>query len=522
MEALLQPTLSAPVQSLFRCAYGVLLILTLAQTATQARRFFVSDRWGGYAQSDRRVDLVQNPFALPVVLGAWMTCALLITVGRWSVAASFVNLLLCRYFFVAMRWKGVLRGMGAPGFMTYWCAACVFFLEYGAAYDPTGAVGRAAVFTFRLDFAAIMLCAGTYKWLAGYARNDGMELGMINPWWGYWGSIYGRLRPSHWIFRTLNHLAYLTEIVAGILMLIPPTQLLGALLIFGSFVFIALHIRLGFLCEMVMLCCLLYVHPTSTADGLLAAIAPAPPGPGGLPAPAWLNLALCAGLYGYAALLPLAKLGLYYTFLARRRLPGPLQLALEWYTNAFGIIIWRVFSADHTNFWARIWFQDRARGARVEAARFGALDPARGFRYDHVGEFICLVSLFTTLKYYASESPLFPERVLRYSRTLGCPAGSDVVFEYMRLRKDRGRFESVAVAEYVVDVRAGTITERLLDDAFSPRAAGPGSPVRRGVKPGSYVAIEETARARPAESAGEPSGHARIGGVSPDAHKGAR
>ena len=32
-----------------------------------------------------------------------------------------------------------------------------------------------------------------------------------------------------------------------------------------------------------------------------------------------------------------------------------MQSALDRYTNAFGIIIWRVFSADHTNFFGRIW-----------------------------------------------------------------------------------------------------------------------------------------------------------------------
>ena len=58
---------------------------------------------------------------------------------------GLVNLLLCRYCFIAMRWKGVRRGMGAPGFITYWIAACVFFLEYGITYDPTGGVRSAAV-----------------------------------------------------------------------------------------------------------------------------------------------------------------------------------------------------------------------------------------------------------------------------------------------------------------------------------------------------------------------------------------
>jgi hypothetical protein len=418
----------------------------------------------------------------------WAGAAVCLIVGRWTVAASLVNLLLCRYFFIAMRWKGVLRGMGAPGFMTYWMAACVFFLEYGASYDPSASVRTAAIFTFRLDFAVIMLCAGTYKFLAGYAHNDGMELGMINPWWGYWGRLYGRLRPSHWVFRALNHLAYLTEIVAGLLMLVPATQLVGALLIFGSFAFIALHIRLGFLAEMVMLCCFLFVPAGGLVDRLVASLAPAVPlAAAGAAAPGWLNAALTAALYAYAVLLPLAKVGQYYNFLARRSLPDPLQVVLDCYTNFFGIIIWRVFSVDHTNFWARIFFQDRATGARDEAARFGSLELRRRFRYAHVGEFICLVSLFTTLKYYPSNSALFAERMLRYCRTLGCPPGSDVLFEYMSVRKDWSQFEFVPVAEYTVDLRVGTVVERVLDPSVSVRAASPVSPVHAGVKPGSYA-----------------------------------
>lgn len=480
------PALSPATQSLIRCAYGVLLLVTLVQALPQARRFFVSERWRGYAKSSPGVDLIQNPYALPLIMSVWLISAAFLFLGRATVPAALVNLLLCRYFFIGMRWKGILRGMGAPGFMTYWLAACVFFLEYGAAYDPTGTVGTAANFVFRLDFAVIMVCAGTYKSLAGYRHNDGMELGMINPWWGYWGHWYGRLPPSHWAFRTLNHLAYLTEIGAGILMLVPATQLLGAFLIFGSFVFIAFHIRLGLLCEMVMLCCLLFIPEGHWLDRLVATFAPAATPPGAA-APGWLNTALAAGLYAYSALLLVAKGGQYYNFLARRTLPGPLQAALDRYTNVFGIIIWRVFSVDHTNFWAWIWFQDRASGRRASAAHFGSLALRWGFRYAHVGEFICLTSLFTTLKYYPSDSDLFVERLLRYSRTLGAPPGCDVVFEYMSVCKDRGRFESVPVAEYTVDLEAGTVSERVLDASVSVRGASPVSPVNAGLKPGSYA-----------------------------------
>jgi len=104
-----------------------------------------------------------------------------------------------------------------------------------------------------------------------------------------------------------------------------------------------------------------------------------------------------------------------------------------------------------------------------------------------VGEFICLVSLFTTLKYYPANSALFVDRLLRYARTLPCPPGSDLIFEYVSLRKDTGRFEEVVAAEYAVDPEAGTVVERVVDPTVSVRAPGRSSPVHEGGRPGSYA-----------------------------------
>jgi hypothetical protein len=491
MNAFLHPSLSPEMQAALRIGYGILLTLTLAQAIPQARRFFLSERWGGYAKSEPRVDVVQNPYVLPVLLVLWLSCALALVAGRLTVPAALVNLLLCHYFFVAMRWRGILRGMGAPGFMSYWLAACVFFLECGLRLDPTGRLRTAALVAFKLDFAVIMLCAGTYKALAGYPRNDGMELGMINPWWGYWGRFYARIRPGSWVFKTLNHLAYATEIAGGLLMLFPPAQVVGALLIFASFAFIATHIRLGFLCEMVMLCTLLYVPAGHPIDRAVASIARATPS--AAPAmPGWLAFALAALLYAYAVLLPFAKAGQYWNFLARRPLPGVLQAVLERYTNFFGIIIWRVFSVDVTNFFAEITVRDAA-GNEIAPARWKRFAWAR-LRYLHVGEFICLASLFTTLKYYARDRPLFVERLLRYARTVPGPAGGRVVFRYVAVRKDEGRFAFAPVAEFTCDREAGMVEETSLDPSFSVRAASPVSPVHEGFKPGSYAPSPDAAR----------------------------
>lgn len=484
----LHPQLSVETQSFIRAVYGLLLAGTLLWTLPHWRRFFVSERWGGYAQSARDVDFIQNPAGAVLVAVVWFACAALITLGWWSVWAALLNLVLCRYFFVRMRWKGVLRGFGAPGFMSYWLAAVVFLLEYTAHYAPD--LRPLVLLVAQVDLAFIMLSAGVYKYTAGYRRNHGMEYGMVNPQWGYWGSLYRRMPPGHWLFRVLNHLAWSLEVLAAVLMLIPQTRFLGGLLLLSSFVFIATQIRLGLLCEMVIACCLIFFHPGSYGElfinwlvpGLTLSTAPA------LAVPSVVNALLAAALWAYLVLLPLAHAGLFYNFYGSRALPKPVQRALELYTNFFGIIIWRVFSADHTRFFILIHRRRRdGRGARTLVSRYGFRG---GLRYCHVGESITVTTLFTTLKYYPTNDALFCERLLRYARTVACAPDEVLDFEYVLIDKAADRYEFRTVAEYTVDVAAGHVSERAIDTEFSVRAAIDGSPVREGVRPGSYVPLK--------------------------------
>ena len=235
-----------------------------------------------------------------------------------------------------------------------------------------------ALLAAQIDFAFIMLSAGVYKFTAGYPHNHGMELGMCNPMWGYWWRWYASKRPNSPAFWTLNQLAWTTEIVAALLMLIPATRELGALLIIGSFAFIATQIRLGFLCEMVMVSALLFMSPSQFVGGRLDAMlgAAVPPAPA---ASEPLTTILGVAIGAYLVLLPLAHAGLYYNFYAGRSLPHPLQRALERYTNFFGIIIWRVFSVDLVNFFIRL---SRRRGDEQIALRPLGSWP----RFNHVGE----------------------------------------------------------------------------------------------------------------------------------------
>ena len=480
------PTISPGTQALIRIAYGVLMLGTLLWALPNWRRFFVSERWGGYAESSREIDLIQNPFSSIVVAVIWFTSVTLLTLGYWTTLAALINLVLCYYFFVRMRWKGILRGMGAPGFMAYWLASVVFLLEYAQHHQPS--LLPLVLLVAQADFAFIMLSAGIYKYTAGYASNHGMEGGMVNPQWGYWWWIYQKISPRHPLFPFLNHMAWSLEVIAGVLMLLPPTRFIGALLMLGSFVFIATHIRLALLCEMVIVCTLLFFYPGSYGDQLLSFVMPTVGAPAVVALPSVFDKAIEIFLWLYLVLLPLAHAGLFYNFYKRRSLPAVIQRALETYTNIFGIIIWRVFSADHTNFFLRVYERPRQSSERAIVSRIGITNGS--LRYNHVAESIVLTTLFTTLKYYPSNNKLFHERLLRYARTVKHAPDSILDFDYVSIKKADDRFEFVTVATYTVDAAAGTIDENLFDPSFSVRATLSGSPVHEGVKPGSYVPLK--------------------------------
>jgi hypothetical protein len=418
---------------------------------------------------------------MPALLVLWALSAAALIAGWAMPWAALVNLVFCRYFFIHMRWKGVLRGMGAPGFIAYWTGLAVFLLEYTSRFAP--GLRSLALLVLQVDLACIMLSAGVYKFTAGYPRNHGMELGLCNPMWGYWWKWYAARPPGSAVFWTMNQLAWGTEVVAALLMLIPSTRELGALLLIFSFLFILTQIRLGFLCEMVAVCGVLYVVPGGAVDRGIAALMPASAAAvSSVPGVAIVNTILAASLWTYLALLPLAHAGLYYNFYGRRPLPAPLQRILERYTNLFGLIIWRVFSVDLVNFFIRVWREPRDGGARTPVGRLGSWP-----RFNHVGEMICLTSLFTTLKYYPSNNAIFRERLLRYARTLPRDAAHVLVFEYVSVVRRERHFDWVPMAEYRVDPDARTIGEHLIDKSFSPRAAHVVSPVHEGAVPGSYA-----------------------------------
>lgn len=470
----------AAAEAVFRCGYGILLLLQLALTWPSAMRFYADERNGGYIDPEARPAWLHTRVAAATVMVLWTLCAVALVVNRFALPAAILNLAFARYYFLHLRWRSILRGMGAPGHMNHWIGAFLAFLLFSDAFDRDGLLRAATVVVFRTDFAFIMIAAGVYKIVSGYARGDGFERGLVNPWWGFWWRSASKLPSDLWMFRLLNHLAYIAEVGCGTAFLIPAVSPYAAAFFALSFLFIGAMIRLTFLAEMVALCCVIYITPGDAIGATLARILNVAPHQPVQQGPAsWLAVVLSVMLLAYLAALPFAYAGLAVNFYGKRRLPAPLQSALDAFNRVFGLILWRVFTADLIHFYADIFALDE----KTQELRLVRTP----WRFWHVGEFITLASAFTTLKYYPHDRPLFERRILRYARSLTLRPSERALFRYKIIEKRDGRFSVRDVAEFEIDGAAGTVVQRDLDPTYDVRSTVPGSPVSAGSTPGSYA-----------------------------------
>ena len=480
-------SLSWSVQALLRIGFALCTLGMLALSAPNAHRFFGTAGRSGYADDEPWLRRLLSPLGRVMVLASWTAAACWLLVDRHTVMAALICLVWSRLFFIALRWKSLSRGMGAPGFMLYWLSALIFFLEWTRFYDPNGTLRPMAILVFKVDFAVIMLCAGQYKVFSGYPQNNGMERGMVNPWWGRLWRLYRRVPPGSPIFRTLNHLGYLGELVAGVLMLYPPTAEFGGLFLAASFVFIFVHIRLGFLCHTVFVSCFLFCAPGGWVDSLLPTATTLSSASQVPLIVSFVNGFLYAMLALYLVLLPFAKLGLYYNFYAKKRWPDAIQKFQDRWTTMWGLIIWRVFTIDNTNFFVNIYTEDPQTGRRTLYSKPGSFDLGTGWRFIHVCEFVCLVSIFTTIKYFPSNSPLFVNKLWRYARSVPRPEGHRLVFEWVDIKKTEERFEEVASREFLLDFETLEVTDTNLEDGSSQTDQLRFSQLVEGGQVGSYA-----------------------------------
>jgi len=392
-----------------------------------------------------------------------------------------------RLLFIQRRWSSVRRGCGAPGFMSHWTALWIFLVELGRQVDGTGWLGEQIFMALRMDFAVIMICAGTYKAAVGFLRGNGMEFGRVNPIWGYHWKYFFQKNPAGFYPKLMNVLAASGEIVAGILLLVPHpwSQIPGALLVCLSFLYVSFFIRLGRLAALMVLLPLLY-HPGILKSAMIGA-----GGTAQLPS-SWLFF-LAIPFWAFMAMLPLIKVTQYYNLFANRVIPEPLQSLVTIMADRIPVIVWRVFTPDVINFFVRIYTWENGRKTLVVGednvySYHKWKRPWFKLRFLHVTESIALVSVFTTLKYFPSKALLFEERLLRYAQSVSASLASpcsQMEFEYVAIRKTPTGWDFHPAFSCLADLKDLKISRQVLDKNFDPSVPALFSPVRESTRPGS-------------------------------------
>lgn len=472
---------------LFCAVAGFLFFLDWLCYLPLARLFFGP----GYGEGRMsRTPFWQIAFAL------WGAAALCLMVGFHRLEAAVLLAAVMRYYYIATRWTSLYRGGGAPGFMSHYFVAFIALFEIARTLDPFGGLLSRAFALYRLDLGLILLCAGTYKSLVGYLSGDGMEYGTVNPMWGYFHAKLRNWAPGRLFFRFQNVAAVLGEWFIGIALIgslaYPSLAVWGGAVLILSFLYTAGLIRLGRLAFLMMTGGLLLLPDLGWVPAQ-AAQAPR------LDAPGWMIPAVGAAMTALMILLPIVKAKQYLNLFGNKSLPEPFETMLSRYANFVPIILWRVFTADVTNFFIRIYETD-AQGREAVL-----LDENTAYSYSHRGslgrkwrflqvtESIVLTTVFTTLKYFASNRALFDTRLVRYARTLGAKPGSTLRFQYVSIRKGAEAFEYAAACDFLVDPARGTVAERKILESFSYHATARFSPVRESAGYGTYTQKQETA-----------------------------
>ena len=461
---------------------GVLQLLFFLQMLPHLRRAFLSVAYGGYGDDRLVTRILQSPPLLVIGSAAWVGGSVLLISDRLPLLGALLQLVIAQYVFIRVRWTSLSRGCGAPGYCSYWLSLAASLLCVGSLLSPAALQWLSLAIT--IDFALIFLVAGLYKVASGYASGFGVLLGLANPEWGYAPNFWQRRRPKAAYFKVLDTYGWLGEIVGALLILVPATRAIGAVVIAAMFLALVPLVRLGTLTLVVIGQCLLVIllagDPLSLALKALLGVANVS---GDAPV-AEVHGLLVAGVLVYLGFIILGYTLMLANFFASKRLPGGIQSIGEISSNALGQILWRVFTADVTDFYVNIFASSVRDSGKQLISRWSGIGWGR---YQDVTEAITVTSIFTTRRYFPGDHPRFTDRLMRYAQTLGNAHGDIYIFELTHLDFAADHVRCTTAVRFIVDRTSGSIKREQLESSDPTAAPSVHTRSRPGSRPGSYL-----------------------------------
>lgn len=355
--------------------------------------------------------------------------------------------LLTNYFYlVHNRFFKLSKGGSAIGAFTNFLATHLFLLEF-QAHVAMGVFERELIVSIcQWDFALLMFYAGITKFKTGYWQNEGIQYGLMNPAWGRFPKLFGRLRPAHPFWAAFNKTMTVFEIALGIMLFVPVPEVQTAAVIGTIALFLGIFatIRLNFLAILIILYALLLQQIDLGAG----------PQEG-----ASLDLPIGIAIFSYLGLLGLVKLYQLYKIFAGRIPPGILGLVFFKVESYFPFNTWSVFDPEFTNYYLRILSHgSQSVEFLVDERAYQSLAEGK-WRYRNGTESILLASLFYK-KELKVQHKVFAPDLKKYIRSLALPSDLKLVeFQYM---KNTGRPEQLY--EHAYSVWYATATDSISDN----------------------------------------------------------
>ena len=467
---------------LFLMIVGFLQLALLLQLAPQVSRLFLNETHHGYGQVTRSSRVFLTPAGLVLGTCSWIGASLALVAGLHLIVSSLILFLISQYVFIRQRWVNLSRGCGAPGFTSYWLSVTAFILSVGEQIGPYAL--NAGISLATLDFALIFLTAGVYKFASGYTRGSGVYRGLVNPAWSYAPHFWSRRAKWRGLYKALDTYGWVGEIAGAILVLIPVTRSLGALIIASMFIALIPLIRLGTLTVVVLSMCLLVILGSSDPIAVLVKNAPQVPGVTISSAPMnATELVFVLVLVAVAGCLLLSNIGMVLNLYAGWKPPGLIQRTLDSLSSILGTSLWRVFTSDVTEFYVQIWDVSLVDHKEREISRWGGMGYSR---FKDVTEAITVTSIFTARRYFPYDLSIFEGRLLRYAGSIprACRR-SRLEFRYIQIMADSDLVSySNPVSFSIGQDSQSVVTHIHTSDTTTTPAQY--SAVRPAIRPGTY------------------------------------
>ncbi len=387
----------------------------------------------------------QNSGKISLLL--WLASSVLTFSQTFTLASSLLSFFICHYYFIFHRYSGVGRGIGAPGYFITWAN---FTNSAYLLMDKLSPSDLNLLSTLMLiELGVIFLVSGIYKISAGYTSGRGINIGLNNPQWAYFPNLFNRLTSQNFMTKILNYISVYGEIVGGILLISVKFQIAGSIIIAIMFLGVALMVRLGNLCAIIVVTVL---SPNFVVSSGVAS--------SNLDGQQFVRIFIV-----FCSILSLANyIAININFYFRLRLPRYYQNFTNFFVRVCGTSMWRVFTADITSIYIEIYMISN--NVKTNISSWSSWKPSR-FRF--VGEAIAVTSIFTLQKYTQDKS-LFESRILNYVRTLKVPS-NEIYFDYFFIEESGTQMTRRLISTYKVDRDLGLISE-IRNDLLFDLSAG--------------------------------------------------